>query len=57
MANYKVTVNDVTSYFVTVEAESQEEAEKTALDEVWCGRYDEVEEYPIYVDKCEREEN
>lgn len=57
MQNYKVTVNDCTSYIVYVEAESQQEAEKVAVDEVWCGRYDEVEWYPIYVDKCEERNN
>ena len=57
METYKVTINDATSYVVYVQAKSQEEAEKTAIDEVWCGRYDEVEEHPLYVDKCEKEEN
>ncbi len=57
MKNYKVTVNDCTSYIVYVEAESQQEAEKVAVDEVWCGSSDEVEECPIYVDKCEERNN
>lgn len=54
MQDYMIEVKDVTSYFVNVTAETQKEAEQIALDEVWSGRYDSIDEQPIYVARCEK---
>lgn len=54
MQDYMIEVKDVTSYFVNVTAKTQKEAEEIALDEVWSGRYDSVEEHPIYIARCEK---
>ena len=52
MKQYKIAVYDTTKYIVNVVAESYEEAEEMAIDEVFSSRYDEAIDYPLYAEEC-----